>query len=136
MSLLEKCKCRNDESRCLLLVHRCCPFVFVASPLCTASDAKSNVIPLPAVQVVKVLQALGRLEAWLESAELSVRETALAGDPGRISMAGSRSCLPETEVVARLAELRTMRLEVEGLHSRGHPHGPSLQARMETLEQK
>lgn len=89
-----------------------------------------------AVQVVKVLRALGSLEAWLESAELSVRESALASNPGRTSAAERESCLPETEVAARLAELRLLRQEVEHLHSRGHLHGPSLQARMETLEQK
>lgn len=126
----------NDESQRLLLLNRRCPSVFVASPLCTVSAAKPNLIHLPAVQVVKVLRALGSLEAWLESAELSIRESALAGDPGRMSVAERERCLPETEAAARLAELRALRREVERLHSRGHPHGPSLQARVETLEQK
>lgn len=75
---------------------------------------------------MKVLRALGSLEAWLESAELSLRECA----------AERESCVAETEVAARLAELRLLRQEVERLHSHGHPHGPSLRARMETLEQK
>lgn len=88
------------------------------------------------MQVVKVLRAFGSLEAWLESAELSLRECALTGDPGRTSAAERQSCVPETEVAARLAELRLLRQEVERLRSHGHPHGPSLRAHMETLEQK
>lgn len=38
-------------------------------------------------RAVKVLQALGSLEAWLESVELSMRESSLAGDPETMSVA-------------------------------------------------
>ncbi|XP_010787794.1 uncharacterized protein mymx isoform X6 [Notothenia coriiceps] len=87
-------------------------------------------------RVVKVLQALGSLEAWLESVELSMKESALAGDPETMSMAERESCLLEKEVAARSLELSALRQEVECLHSASHPHTRSLPARMEEVERK
>ncbi|XP_034096924.1 spectrin beta chain, non-erythrocytic 1 isoform X8 [Gymnodraco acuticeps] len=87
-------------------------------------------------RVVKVLQALGSLEAWLESVELSMKESALAGDPETMSMAERESCLLEKEVVARSLELGALRQEVERLHSASHPHTRSLPARMEEVERE
>ncbi|XP_034408319.1 uncharacterized protein LOC117744242 isoform X3 [Cyclopterus lumpus] len=87
-------------------------------------------------RVVKVLQALGSLEAWLESVELSMKESALAGDPETMSMAERESCLLEKEVAARSPELRALRREVERLHSHSHPHTRGLPAHMEEVERK
>ncbi|KAG7999958.1 Spectrin beta chain [Nibea albiflora] len=87
-------------------------------------------------RVVKVLQALGSLEAWLESVELSMKESALAGDPETMSMAERESCLLEKEVAARSLELRALRQEVERLHDHSHPHTRGLPARIEEVERK
>ncbi|XP_022599732.1 uncharacterized protein LOC111220790 [Seriola dumerili] len=87
-------------------------------------------------RVVKVLQALGSLEAWLESVELSIKESALAGDPETMSMAERESCLLEKEVAARSLELSALRQEVDRLHSHSHPHTQCLPARMEEVERK
>lgn len=88
------------------------------------------------MQVVKVLQALGSLEAWLESVELSMKESALAGDPETMSMAERESCLLEKEVAARRPELSALRQEVERLQTHSHPHTRGLPARVEELERK
>ncbi|XP_040905883.1 spectrin beta chain, non-erythrocytic 5 isoform X7 [Toxotes jaculatrix] len=87
-------------------------------------------------RVVKVLQALGSLEAWLESVELSMKESALAGDPETMSMAERESCLLEKEVAARSLELRALRQEVDRLQGHSHPHTQCLPARMEEVERK
>ncbi|XP_076599688.1 uncharacterized protein mymx isoform X3 [Chaetodon auriga] len=87
-------------------------------------------------RVVKVLQALGSLEAWLESVELSMKESALAGDPETMSMAERESCLLEKEVAARSLELSALRQEVDRLHGHSHPHTRRLPARMEEVERK
>ncbi|XP_070697709.1 spectrin beta chain, non-erythrocytic 1 [Pempheris klunzingeri] len=87
-------------------------------------------------RVVKVLQALGSLEAWLESVELSMKESALAGDPETMSMAERESYLLEKEVAARSLELRALRQEVDRLHGHSHPHTRGLPARMEEVERK
>lgn len=87
------------------------------------------------MQVVKVLRALGSLEAWLESVELSVRESAVTGNPEMMSVAEESRVL-ETEVAARLRQLRVLRQEVDRLRGHGHLRTQSLQARVETLEQK
>ncbi|XP_077960140.1 uncharacterized protein mymx isoform X6 [Gasterosteus aculeatus] len=87
-------------------------------------------------RVVKVLQALGSLEAWLESVELSMKESALAGDPETMSMAERESCLLEKEVAARRPELSALRQEVERLQTHSHPHTRGLPARVEELERK
>ncbi|XP_018535754.1 uncharacterized protein LOC108885782 isoform X3 [Lates calcarifer] len=87
-------------------------------------------------RVVKVLQALGSLEAWLESVELSMKESALAGDPETMSMAERESCLLEKEVAARSLELSALRQEVDRLHGHSHPHTRCLPARMEEVERK
>ncbi|XP_044070794.1 spectrin beta chain, non-erythrocytic 1 isoform X6 [Siniperca chuatsi] len=87
-------------------------------------------------RVVKVLQALGSLEAWLESVELSMKESALAGDPETMSMAERESCLLEKEVAARSLELSALRQEVDRLHGHSPPHTRGLPARMEEVERK
>ncbi|XP_015235074.1 PREDICTED: uncharacterized protein LOC107087815 isoform X3 [Cyprinodon variegatus] len=87
-------------------------------------------------RVVKVLQALGSLEAWLESVELSMKASALAGDPETMSRAEKESCLLEKEVAARSVELNALRHEVDRLHGYSHPHTQGLAARMEELERK
>ncbi|KAM3606718.1 uncharacterized protein V6R79_021938 [Siganus canaliculatus] len=87
-------------------------------------------------RVVKVLQALGSLEAWLESVELSMRESAPAGDPETMSMAERESCLLEREVAARSLELSALRQEVDCLHGHSHPHTRGLLARMDEVERK
>ncbi|KAF0027284.1 hypothetical protein F2P81_020025 [Scophthalmus maximus] len=87
-------------------------------------------------RVVKVLQALGSLEAWLESVELSMKESALAGDPETMSMAERESCLLEKEVAARSLELGALRQEVDGLHGHSHPLTQRLPARMAEVERK
>uniref|UniRef100_A0A3Q2T8A0 Uncharacterized LOC105916020 n=1 Tax=Fundulus heteroclitus TaxID=8078 RepID=A0A3Q2T8A0_FUNHE len=87
-------------------------------------------------RVVKVLQALGSLEAWLESVELSMKASALAGDPETMSRAERESCLLEKEVAARGLELSVLRQEVARLHRHSHPHTRGLAARMEALERK
>ncbi|KAM4591138.1 uncharacterized protein mymx isoform 2-T2 [Odontesthes bonariensis] len=87
-------------------------------------------------RIVKVLQALGSLEAWLESVELSMKESALAGDPETMSMAERESCLLEKEVAARSLELGALRQEVDRLHGHSHPHTRGLPARMEEVERK
>ncbi|XP_072247391.1 uncharacterized protein [Leuresthes tenuis] len=87
-------------------------------------------------RIVKVLQALGSLEAWLESVELSMKESALAGDPETMSMAERESCLLEKEVAARSLELSALRQEVDRLHCHSHPHTRGLPARMEEVERK
>lgn len=85
---------------------------------------------------MKVLQALGSLEAWLESVELSMKESLLAGDPETMSMAERESCLLEKEVAARSLELSALRQEVDRLHGHSHPHTRGLPARMEEVERK
>ncbi|XP_027862541.1 uncharacterized protein mymx isoform X6 [Xiphophorus couchianus] len=87
-------------------------------------------------RVVKVLQALGSLEAWLESVELSMKASAIAGDPETMSRAERESCLLEKEVAARSVELSALRQEVDRLHGHSHPHTWGLAARMEELERK
>lgn len=87
-------------------------------------------------RVVKVLQALGSLDAWLESVELSMKESALAGDPETMSMAERESCLLEKEVAARSLELSALRQEVDRLHGQSHPHTRGLPSRMEEVERK
>lgn len=83
-----------------------------------------------------MLQALGSLEAWLESVELSMKESALAGDPETMSMAERESCLLEKEVAARSLELGALRQEVDGLHGHSHPLTQRLPARMAEVERK
>ncbi|XP_069394662.1 uncharacterized protein [Paralichthys olivaceus] len=87
-------------------------------------------------RVVKVLQALGSLEAWLESVELSMKESALAGDPETMSVAERESCLLEKEVAARSLELGALRQEVDLLHGHSHPLTQWLPARMDEVERK
>lgn len=87
-------------------------------------------------QVVKVLQALGSLDAWLESVELSMKESALAGDPETMSLAERESRLLEKEVAARSLELSELRQEVDRLHAHSHPHARRMPERMDEVEKK
>uniref|UniRef100_A0A672ZWJ5 PH domain-containing protein n=2 Tax=Sphaeramia orbicularis TaxID=375764 RepID=A0A672ZWJ5_9TELE len=87
-------------------------------------------------RVVKVLQALGSLEAWLESVELSMKESSLAGDPETMSVAEKESRLLEREVAARSPELDALRREVERLHCHSHAHTRGLPGRMDQVEKK
>ncbi|XP_067381665.1 uncharacterized protein [Channa argus] len=87
-------------------------------------------------RVVKVLQALSSLEAWLASVELSMKESALAGDPETMSMAEQESCQLEKEVAARGLELSALRQEVDRLLHHSHLHTSGLAARMEEVERK
>ncbi|XP_067091847.1 uncharacterized protein [Osmerus mordax] len=87
-------------------------------------------------RAVKVLQTLGSLEAWLESVELSMRESSLAGDPETMSVAERESRLLEREVAERGLELGALRKEVDRLSGQRHPHTEQLPARMEQLEDK
>lgn len=84
---------------------------------------------------MKVLWALGSLEAWLESVELPVKESSLLCNPETMSAAEESSFL-ETEMAAHLMELHVLRQEVDHLHGHGHLHMQSLQTRMEKLKQK
>lgn len=102
----------------------------------TSTDLPPSLLVFFDVQVVKVLQALGSLDAWLESVELSMKESSLAGDPETMSMAERQSCLLEREVAARGHELSTLRQEVDRLHCHSHPHTQGLPARMEAVEKK
>ncbi|KAJ0066727.1 hypothetical protein NL108_002298 [Boleophthalmus pectinirostris] len=87
-------------------------------------------------RVVKVLQALGSLDAWLESVELSMKESSLAADPETMSVAERQSCLLEREVTARGHELKALRQEVERLQCHSHPLTRGLPARMDAVERK
>ncbi|XP_034040277.1 uncharacterized protein LOC117522969 [Thalassophryne amazonica] len=87
-------------------------------------------------RVVKVLQALGSLEAWLESVALSLKESSLARDPETMSKAEKESSLLEREVAARSLELSALRQEVDRLQGHTHPHTPGLAARMDDVERK
>ncbi|XP_077438064.1 uncharacterized protein mymx [Vanacampus margaritifer] len=87
-------------------------------------------------RVFKVLQALGSLEAWLETVELSMKESSLARDPETTSIAERESCRLEKEVAIRGLELAALRQEVERLHGHGHPHTRGLSSRMEEVDRK
>ncbi|XP_053732036.1 uncharacterized protein LOC128765358 isoform X3 [Synchiropus splendidus] len=87
-------------------------------------------------RVVKVLQALGSLEAWLESVELSMKESSLAADAETMTEAERESCLLEKEVAARRLELSALRQEVDLLQGHSHPLTRALPARMEEVERK
>lgn len=83
-----------------------------------------------------MLQALGSLDAWLESVELSMKESALAGDPETMSLAERESRLLEKEVAARSLELSELRQEVDRLHAHSHPHARRMPERMDEVEKK
>ncbi|KAK7902211.1 hypothetical protein WMY93_018980 [Mugilogobius chulae] len=87
-------------------------------------------------RVVKVLQALGSLDAWLESVELSMKESSLAADPETMSVAERQSCLLEREVTSRGHELSMLRQDVELLQCHSHPLTRGLPARMDAVERK
>ncbi|XP_077586330.1 uncharacterized protein mymx isoform X2 [Stigmatopora nigra] len=87
--------------------------------------------------VVKVLQALGILEAWLESVELSMKNSTLAAtDPETKSIAKLESGQLEKEMSSRGRELIALRQEVERLHGHSHPHIHSLPSRIEAVDRK
>lgn len=111
-----------------------CSLLYTMQPI-MCKHTKPIVINLPTVQVVKVLWALGSLEAWLESVELPIKESSVICNPETMSVAEESSLL-ETEMAAHLMELHVLRQEVDHLHGHGQLHMQSLQARMEKLEQK
>ena len=83
-----------------------------------------------------MLQALGSLEAWLEAAELSIKQASLAGDPESVSVAERESCLLERELETRSLELHNLRQEVEALCSQRHLRTQLLPTHMEEVEKK
>ncbi|XP_019726187.1 uncharacterized protein mymx isoform X3 [Hippocampus comes] len=88
------------------------------------------------VRVFKVLQALGSLESWLESVELSMKESSLARDPETMSAAEQENCRLGKEIAIRSQELGALRQEVEHLHGRSHPRARDLPSRMEEVDTK
>ncbi|XP_057705155.1 uncharacterized protein LOC130923451 isoform X2 [Corythoichthys intestinalis] len=88
-------------------------------------------------RVVKVLHALGILEAWLESVELSMKDSSLAAsDPKTKSIGERESSQLENEVATRGLELIALRQEVARLHGHSHPHTRSLPSRIEEVDRK
>ncbi|KTG03965.1 hypothetical protein cypCar_00017231, partial [Cyprinus carpio] len=87
-------------------------------------------------RVVRMLQSLASLEAWLEAVELSIRQASLAGDPESVSVAEQESCQLEQELEARRLELQTLRQEVDHLSSQRHLHTQLLPARLKDVEKK
>ncbi|XP_051508281.1 spectrin alpha chain-like isoform X4 [Myxocyprinus asiaticus] len=87
-------------------------------------------------RVVRVLQSLCSLEAWLEAVELSIRQASLAGDPESVSMAEQESCQLERELQDRGLELQNLRQEVHHLSTQRHLHTQLLPARLKDVEEK
>ncbi|XP_058651865.1 uncharacterized protein LOC131552243 isoform X3 [Onychostoma macrolepis] len=87
-------------------------------------------------KVVRMLQSLASLEAWLEAVELSIRQASLAGDPESVSVAEQESCQLEQELEARRLELQNLRQEVDHLSSQRHLHTQLLPARLKDVEMK
>lgn len=89
-----------------------------------------------AIKVFKVLQALGSMESWLESVELSMKESSLGRDPETMSVAEQENCRLGKEIAIRSQELGALRQEVERLQGHGHPHAGGLPSRMEEVDTK
>ncbi|XP_043111256.1 spectrin alpha chain isoform X3 [Puntigrus tetrazona] len=87
-------------------------------------------------KVVRMLQSLASLEAWLEAVELSIRQASLAGDPESVSVAEQESCQLERELEARRLELKSLRQEVDHLSAQRHLHTQLLPARLKDVEAK
>ncbi|XP_055026003.2 uncharacterized protein mymx isoform X4 [Misgurnus anguillicaudatus] len=87
-------------------------------------------------KVVRVLQSLCSLEAWLEAVELSIRQASLAGDPESVSVAEQESFQLEEELEVRGLELHNLRQEVDHLSSQKHLHTQLLPARLKEVERK
>uniref|UniRef100_A0A8C2IX39 PH domain-containing protein n=2 Tax=Cyprinus carpio TaxID=7962 RepID=A0A8C2IX39_CYPCA len=87
-------------------------------------------------RVVRMLQSLASLQAWLEAVELSIRQASLAGDPESVSVAEQESCQLEQELEARRLELQNLRQEVDYLSSQRHLHTQLLPARLKDVEMK
>uniref|UniRef100_A0A8C1YFV9 PH domain-containing protein n=1 Tax=Cyprinus carpio TaxID=7962 RepID=A0A8C1YFV9_CYPCA len=87
-------------------------------------------------RVVRMLQSLASLQAWLEAVELSIRQASLAGDPESVSVAEQESCQLEQELEARRLELQNLRQEVDYLSSQRHLHTQLLPARLKDVEKK
>lgn len=88
------------------------------------------------LQVVRVLQSLCSLEAWLEAVELSIRQASLAGDPESVSVAEQESSQLEHDLKARGLELHDLRQEVDHLSNHRHLHTQLLPARLKEVEKK
>ncbi|KAA0718307.1 hypothetical protein E1301_Tti017292 [Triplophysa tibetana] len=87
-------------------------------------------------KVVRVLQSLCSLEAWLEAVELSITQASLAGDPESVSVAEQESSQLERELEARGLELHDLRQEVDHLSNHKHLHTQLLPARLKEVEKK
>ncbi|XP_007238513.3 uncharacterized protein LOC103028505 isoform X1 [Astyanax mexicanus] len=87
-------------------------------------------------KVVRVLQRLGSLEAWLEAVELSIKQVSLAGDPESVSVAERESSLLEKELETHGQELPSLRQEIEALCCQSHCHAQLLYTRMEDIDKK
>ncbi|XP_061692613.1 uncharacterized protein LOC133509530 isoform X2 [Syngnathoides biaculeatus] len=90
----------------------------------------------PGFRVVKVLKALGSLESWLESVELSTKESLLGNDPEKMPVAERESCFLEKEIAICDLELKALRKVVEALHGHSHPHTRGLKSRIEEVDRK
>ncbi|XP_039515276.1 spectrin beta chain, non-erythrocytic 1 isoform X4 [Pimephales promelas] len=87
-------------------------------------------------RVVRMLQALASLEAWLEAVELSITQASLAGDPESVSVAEQETGQLEQELEARGLELHNLRHEVHHLSKQRHLHSQLLPARLKDVEKK
>lgn len=88
------------------------------------------------LQVLRVLQSLCSLEAWLEAVELSITQASLAGDPESVSVAEQESSQLEQELESRGLELHDLRQEVDHLSNHQHLHTQLLPARLKEVEKK
>ncbi|XP_063047463.1 nucleoprotein TPR isoform X2 [Engraulis encrasicolus] len=100
-----------------------------------------NVVVLQASEelnfrAVRVMQALGGLESWLEAVETSIKESPVAGDPESMSLAERESCLLERELSTRGTQLQALRQEVDTLRTQRHLHTELLPARIQEVERK
>ncbi|XP_056616433.1 uncharacterized protein LOC130431430 isoform X2 [Triplophysa dalaica] len=87
-------------------------------------------------KVLRVLQSLCSLEAWLEAVELSITQASLAGDPESVSVAEQESSQLEQELESRGLELHDLRQEVDHLSNHKHLHTQLLPARLKEVEKK
>ncbi|XP_076830237.1 uncharacterized protein mymx isoform X2 [Brachyhypopomus gauderio] len=87
-------------------------------------------------RAVRLLQALGSLEAWLDAVVLSIRRASLAGDHESVSVAERESSLLEKELETRSLDLHNLQQELEALQSQRHLYTQLLPSRMEQVEIK
>ncbi|KAJ7987333.1 hypothetical protein DPEC_G00325400 [Dallia pectoralis] len=100
-------------------------------------------------KVMKELQHLGIIEAWLHALEMSLWNSQVVSDPDTMRQAEIESCLLQKELSVQGLELATLRQEVDRLESHrsseglGYPRTGDLQVphihlleRMEQVERK